>query len=65
MADRVGFEPTVELPLLLISSQVPLTAQPPVRTLLEKGKQYHISLSGQRKTWGGGKRMDDVPIERL
>jgi hypothetical protein len=29
MAEGVGFEPTVELPLLLISSQVPLTTQPP------------------------------------
>ena len=31
MAEGVGFEPTVELPLLLISSQVPLTTQPPFR----------------------------------
>ena len=29
MAEGVGFEPTVELPLRLISSQVPSTAQPP------------------------------------
>ena len=29
LAEGVGFEPTVELPLLLISSQVPLTTQPP------------------------------------
>ena len=29
MAEGVGFEPTVELPLLLISSQMPLTTQPP------------------------------------
>ena len=29
MAEGVGFEPTVGLPLLLISSQVPLTTQPP------------------------------------
>ena len=28
MAEEVGFEPTVELPLRLISSQVPSTAQP-------------------------------------
>jgi hypothetical protein len=33
MAEGVGFEPTVELPLLLISSQVPLTTQPPFRTI--------------------------------
>ena len=29
MAEGVGFEHTVGLPLLLISSQVPLTTQPP------------------------------------
>ncbi len=29
MAEGVGFEPTVGLLLLLISSQVPLTTQPP------------------------------------
>jgi hypothetical protein len=31
MAEGVGFEPTVGLLLLLISSQVPLTTQPPFR----------------------------------
>ena len=31
MAEGVGFEPTVALRLLLISSQVPLTTQPPFR----------------------------------
>ena len=29
MAEGVGFEPTVALRLLLISSQMPLTTQPP------------------------------------
>ena len=29
VAEGVGFEPTAGLPLLLISSQVPLTTQPP------------------------------------
>ena len=29
LAEGVGFEPTVALRLLLISSQVPLTTQPP------------------------------------
>ena len=29
MAEGVGFEPTVRLPVRLISSQVPLTTQPP------------------------------------
>ena len=32
MAEGVGFEPTHELPHGLISSQVPLTTQPPFRT---------------------------------
>ena len=31
MAEGVGFEPTVALRLRLISSQVPLTTQPPFR----------------------------------
>ncbi len=31
LAEGVGFEPTVGLLLLLISSQVPLTTQPPFR----------------------------------
>jgi hypothetical protein len=34
MAEGVGFEPTVELPLLLISSQMPLTTQPPFQPLV-------------------------------
>jgi hypothetical protein len=33
VAEGVGFEPTDELPHLLISSQVPLTTQPPFRTV--------------------------------
>src|SRR5882757_5004299 len=33
MAEGVGFEPTVGLPLLLISSQVPLTTQPPFHSM--------------------------------
>jgi hypothetical protein len=32
MAEGVGFEPTLGLPLSLISSQVPSTTQPPFRT---------------------------------
>ena len=35
MAEGVGFEPTVEFPLLLISSQVPLTTQPPFQVRAE------------------------------
>ena len=33
MAEGVGFEPTVALRLLLISSQMPLTTQPPFQPL--------------------------------
>ena len=33
VAEGVGFEPTVGLPQRLISSQVPLTTQPPFRSL--------------------------------
>ncbi|MDB6056301.1 MAG: hypothetical protein JWO95_145 [Verrucomicrobiales bacterium] len=35
MAEGVGFEPTVGLLLLLISSQVPLTTQPPFLPLFQ------------------------------
>ena len=38
MAEGVGFEPTDELPHLLISSQVPLTTQPPFRP--KSGRDY-------------------------
>ena len=34
LAEGVGFEPTLGLPLSLISSQVPSTTQPPFRTLI-------------------------------
>jgi hypothetical protein len=36
MAEGVGFEPTVRLPVLLISSQMPLTTQPPFRYIDSK-----------------------------
>ena len=36
MAEGVGFEPTVALRLLLISSQVPLTTQPPFPPLVSQ-----------------------------
>ena len=43
MAEGVGFEPTLGLLLSLISSQVPLTTQPPFHTfiiqLLNDGKR--------------------------
>ena len=41
MAEGVGFEPTVELPLLLISSQMPLTTQPP----------FHMVISHFQDAW--------------
>ena len=34
MAEGEGFEPPVRLPVRLISSQVPLTTQPPFRTFV-------------------------------
>jgi hypothetical protein len=34
MAEGVGFEPTVALRLLLISSQMPLTTQPPFQPFI-------------------------------
>jgi hypothetical protein len=42
MAEGVGFEPTVALRLLLISSQVPLTTQPPFRALVSSVYQHFI-----------------------
>ena len=45
MAEGVGFEPTVALRLLLISSQMPLTTQPPFRYVysMEQNAGFHIS----------------------
>src|SRR5579863_4903920 len=40
MAEGVGFEPTLELPLSLISSQVPSTTQPPFLRLVQSGNYY-------------------------
>jgi integrase len=42
MAEGVGFEPTVALRLLLISSQVPLTTQPPFRSLITRNLEQNI-----------------------
>ena len=39
LAEGVGFEPTVELPLRLISSQVPLTTQPPFHSFIYNNLQ--------------------------
>ena len=41
MAEGVGFEPTVGLPLLLISSQVPLTTQPPFQPRRTLNQKFH------------------------
>ena len=43
MAEGVGFEPTVGLPLLLISSQVPLTTQPPFQPKPHTLNQQNLS----------------------
>ena len=40
MAERVGFEPTVPLPVRLISSQVHSTTLPPLRVLAVKTPDY-------------------------
>src|ERR1700749_1731688 len=45
LAEGVGFEPTVELPLLLISSQMPLTTQPPFQPRVPR------SHGAQRDRW--------------
>ena len=42
LAEGVGFEPTVALRLLLISSQMPLTTQPPFLPLIY---MHFISLN--------------------
>jgi hypothetical protein len=63
MAEGVGFEPTVGLPLRLISSQVPLTTQPPFREPAKK----HIA-----QVWVAGKlirrsckpRVDSCPASK-
>ena len=39
MAEGEGFEPPVRFPVRLISSQVPLTTQPPFQPLLIKEAQ--------------------------
>jgi hypothetical protein len=46
LAEGVGFEPTNGLPRLLISSQVPLTTQPPFRLLYPC---YHQRFAEQAK----------------
>ena len=40
LAERVGFEPTVPLPVRLISSQVHSTTLPPLRVLAVKTPDY-------------------------
>lgn len=46
MAEGVGFEPTVGLLLLLISSQVPLTTQPPFHSFnfTDSARKYFARL---------------------
>ena len=45
MAEGVGFEPTVALRLRLISSQVPLTTQPPFRSLDFVGQSAYSAVA--------------------
>src|ERR1035437_4460325 len=47
MEDGVGFEPTVALRLLLISSQMPLTTQPPFQPLIQRRltKFCHLQIN--------------------
>ena len=52
MAERVGFEPTVQLPVRRISSAVLSTTQPPLRYL----KALAAGVAGQ----GRGGRLDAV-----
>ncbi len=49
MAEGVGFEPTVELPQRLISSQVPLTTQPPFRS--KDSPQYPRFIRRSKPNW--------------
>src|ERR1039458_3685785 len=46
LAEGVGFEPTVALRLLLISSQMPLTTQPPFQSLVFTGVCSHTLAAG-------------------
>jgi hypothetical protein len=57
MAEGVGFEPTVGLPLLLISSQVPLTTQPPFLN----GRTYFSRI----RVWGKLIRRASKPSETI
>ena len=58
MAERVGFEPTVEFPLHTLSKRAPSTARTSLRTRPEEQPQavYHagvFSLSVVRPVQGG------------
>ena len=46
LAEGVGFEPTVRLPVRLISSQVPLTTQPPFQV---RSQEYFAQVCGTGK----------------
>ena len=61
MAEGVGFEPTVALRLLLISSQVPLTTQPPFRTRFLQTNLPSYGSSGN----GFGKVKSAKPTYRI
>ena len=58
MAEGVGFEPTDELPHHLISSQVPLTTQPPFRliiNMLQRNQAIHFLVVPRDRTVQLGK----------
>ena len=57
MAEGVGFEPTLGLPLSLISSQVPSTTQPPFHSLSHQSPLvWPIKVNGKiiRESFGNG-----------
>jgi hypothetical protein len=44
LAEGEGFEPPVRLPVRLISSQVPLTTQPPFRSFATNNLQFNEKI---------------------
>ena len=71
MAEGVGFEPTLGLPLSLISSQVPSTAQPPFRALIIKHLQvpHPLQYASNGNYYGrirvSGKLIREAPSESV
>ena len=59
LAERVGFEPTVRLPVRLISSQVHSTTLPPLRVT------KIISLPGMRKITGFPEAVREIELVKI